>query len=294
MKRFIAAGALLLSLSLGKAASAADLEKTVAKAFAGMRGLRDMNPGQQYTLPIADKPVTGPKELFLRRRESAEILQSGLSCGCGDYAITFLRLMEAQGVPARMVDGADISTASLLNHFSGHAVVAVQDPTKHVWWLVNSTDRTVLSKNWSPKSQSFQAFNHTFWIGYNGPIAGYPARNADALQRFYTATLRKVPVSFLNQHLRRLNFSVDPSLRTDKGQFKNPHLASFLTLQSQVFQTYKVNPLQVVNVKLVRGKDDNESHIEALSKDQWRASLGLQSACSPSLLAYFEERVNAG
>jgi hypothetical protein len=250
-----------------------------------------MNPGENYTLTVHGKRETGLKENFLRRRNSDEILASGLSSGCGDYAVTFLQLMEKQGVETRLVDGAEISTASLATHFSGHAVVAVRQPGQTDWWLANPTDQTILSKHWSTQAQHFRAFGSHFWIGYCGSLASYPIHNANDLMRFYTRTLNKVPLAFLNQHLYRLNFTVDPSLRDENGAYRNPNLANFLSLQPQILKAYKVHPTHQVTVRLVRGKNDSESDLGRLPDGRWRGVIGLRSGCSPRLFSYFEQRI---
>ena len=74
--------------------------------------LRDMPNGRVYQLPVGGKIVTGQADDFLRLRSGPEILASGLACGWGDYAISFIYLMEQCGFQANLVDSAEISAQS--------------------------------------------------------------------------------------------------------------------------------------------------------------------------------------
>jgi len=117
-------------------------EQHVETVFAGLRSLKPMQAGKQYTARVSGEEETGKKERFLRRRTSQEIAKSGLSSGCGDHAILFIDRIEAKDFETLLVDAAEISSVSLRNHFSGHAVVAIrskESPKDAPWWLVDST-----------------------------------------------------------------------------------------------------------------------------------------------------------
>src|ERR1019366_1175427 len=93
--------------------------------------------GHVYSLTVGGKSITAPPDEFLRRRTGQEILESGMSDGCGDNAFAFLYLMEKQKYQAYFVDSAQISTQSLEYGFAGHAVVAVRDTGNGQWVRVD-------------------------------------------------------------------------------------------------------------------------------------------------------------
>jgi hypothetical protein len=295
-----AAGTLLFA-SLVSVLSAAVTDTTreqqVESVFAELRALKPMRPGQSYTVKVDGADETGPKEKFLRRRAVPEISASGLASGCGDYAMVFIERIEAHGFESLMVDGAEVSSASLLSHFSGHAVIAIRPKTDtgdRAWWLVDSTNLKVLSRDWSPAETSYRAMNKVFWIGYCGPLARYPVANGSELKAFYTRTLATVPPGFLNQAIRRLKFTVHPSLVGSDGKFLNPRLDRFLKLQEGILQSYHIEPKHEVAILLTAGGEGSSSDIKRSPEGDWVAQIGLQSACSPSLLAHFEAAVNRG
>lgn len=269
-------------------------EQIVQSVFSELRLLKPMQAGQQYTVQVAERTETGLKEQFLRRRTAREIRDSGLSCGCGDYALLFIERIEPLGFKSLLVDGAEISSASLQTHFSGHAVVAIRGreaASDSPWWLVDSTNLRILSRNWSPAETSFQAFGHIFWIGYCGPLSGYPVHGADELKAFYTRTLAAVPPEFYNRTLCRIEFSVAPSFVGHDTKFLNPWLADFLQMQAGIFTAYHIEPQRVVSVLLVPGDDSTSSNLKYTKAGGWIGQVGLQSSCSPSLLAYFEQTI---
>src|SRR5574340_561838 len=110
-----------------------DAGKSIEGALARVSEIRMMESRKTYTLPVSGVAVTGPKEEFLRRRTAPEVLESGLSSGCGDYAIAFTHVLEKCGFRALLIDGAEISVQSLRSRFSGHAVVAVRDDRNGRW-----------------------------------------------------------------------------------------------------------------------------------------------------------------
>lgn len=287
---------LLLCLFGPFAASASELttEQHVQTVFSELRALKPMQAGRSYTARVAGLEETGFKEQFLRRRTAQEISDSGLSCGCGDYARLFIARIEPRGFQALLVDGAEVSSASLETHFSGHAVVAIRGKEAAAdapWWLVDSTNLKILARDWSPAAKSFQAFGSVFWIGYCGPLTEYPAHNAEDLKAFYTKTLAGVPREFLGRTLCRLKFTVDPSLIAKDGAFLNPRLADFLRLQPRILAAYGIEPQREVSILLERGDDGFDSDLTYSEAAGWISHVGLQSGCSPGLLSYFEHTI---
>jgi hypothetical protein len=251
-----------------------------------------MQPRQSYTLPASGRRLTGTNDDFLRRRTADEIRQSGLSCGCGDYALVFLQAMTARGFETLLVDSAQLSLQSLASTFSGHAVVAVRPAgaKDDSWWLVDSTARRVLSRDWSSRSPSFTASGHAYWIGYCGPVADYPVRTPVELRKFYRETLARVPLPVLNETFCRFVFTIDDSLRDERGRLLNPNVDRLQPQQDHLLAQYRIQPTREVPVRLVRGKADASGTLEKV-EGQWVARVGLRSACSPSFLAYMEHIV---
>lgn len=285
---------LALTLSLIAEPATPALRQAIQHGFAAVRSLKQMRPGTTYSLPVDGVTEIGRKEQFLRRRGSDEILASKLSCGCGDNARVFLDHLERAGFETLLVDAAEISSASLLNKFSGHAVVAVREkPSKDnaPWHLVDSTNLKIISENWSPEEKSFQAFGRLFWIGYCGPASEYPVQTPDKLQRFYTTTLATVPPSVLASKLVHLNFTIDPSLLNPDKSLVNPHLSKFVELQKPIFQDNAITPTRTVPVLLKRGGDNSQTDLTFSEPEGWVALVGTKSGCSPSLLAYMEQMV---
>lgn len=270
------------------------VEQHVQGVFTQLRDLKFMQPGQSYTVRVSGAEETGLKEQFLRRRTAPEISDSGLSCGCGDNAIVFIDRLEARGFKALLVDGAEVSSGSLKDHFSGHAVVAIRSeaaPETASWWLVDSTNLKILSRDWSPTEKSFQAFGCIFWIGYCGPLAGYPVHNGEELKAFYTKTLASIPRQFLNQALFRFKFTIDTSLIGKDGLFLNPRLADFQRMQSDIFNAYGIEPEREIAIRLTRGGNGAETDLKYSNEAGWVGHLGLNSGCSLGLLSYFERVV---
>jgi hypothetical protein len=266
-------------------------DQNVQAVFAELRNLKCMQTGQSYTVRVGGTVETGPKEQFLRRRNAQEIGDSGWTSGCGDYALIFMDRIQSRGFNALLVDGAEISSGSLSDHFSGHAVVAIRSqtaPDDGAWWLVDSTNLKILSRNWSPAEKSFQAFGCVFWIGYCGPLAGYPVHGPEDLRAFYTKTLAGTPVDFLNQTLYRLKFIMDPSLMAKDGAFLNPRVAALQREQADIFSMYDIKPGREVTILLTSGSKGDTTDLIYTSEAGWVSHIGLESGCSPSLLSYFE------
>lgn len=284
----------LSTLSATAYANPETFEQHVETVFSELRTLKPMQARKHYTVRVAGEEETGAKERFLRRRTAREVAKSGLSSGCGDHAILFIERIESKGLETLLVDAAEISSASLRFHFSGHAVVAIRSkgsPKDIPWWLVDSTSLRILSRNWLPTEKSFQASGRVYWIGYCGPRSEYPVNNELELREFYAKTLATVPPSFFNRTLYRIQFNVDPSLIDNDGKYLNPRLEKFIQEQSTIFATYDIKPEREVSITLKRGGNTNESKIAYSEENGWVGHLGLKSGCSPSLLAYFEHNI---
>ncbi len=290
-----AAFALVFALSASTLALASDgsIRGDVLAVFDELRSLQPMDQAKTYTLPAQGQPLTGRNDDFLRRRTAGEVAASKLSCGCGDYAAVFAERMQARGYDTLLIDSAQISLRSLANHFDGHVVVAIRahDAAKAPWWLVDSTALNILSRHWSPDAKSFvNSSGQLFWIGYCGPVADYPVHTPDELKKFYTETLAKVPVEFLNQHFVRFVFTVDPSLLGTDGTLLNPHVARLTREQDTIFAQYGIKPGREIPVLLVRGGNDYGGDLN-LEDREWVSQVGLKSSCSPGLLDFFWQKV---
>lgn len=275
------------------ARASASLESEVRAAFAELRTLRSFEPAKTYTLWAGGREIAGKNDDFLRRRTAEEIAQSGLSSGCGDFALLFIARIEGRGCETLLVDAAEISLRSLADHFSGHAVVAVRrrEPAGAPWWLVDPTARRIISRDWSPDETSFTAGGRMFWIGYCGPLVGYAVRTPAELKRFYADTLKRVPTEVLNRTLVRLSFTIDPSLVGEGGKYLNPRLAGLLAGHDEIFARYGIEPAREIPIRLTRGGDDARSQLRYVPDKGWVSTVGLRSACSVSFLGYLDDRV---
>ena len=239
--------ALLLATPLARLAAAETeaIDSQVRALFAELRALKSMKSGERYTLPAGGKSLTGDGDDFLRRRTASEIAESGLSCGCGDYALLFIERIKPRGFDALLIDSAAITLHSLVNKFDGHVVVAIRrsEAPKSAWWLVDSTARDVISRDWSPASESFMSSSGAvYWIGYCGPVERYAVHTPDELKQFYADTLAKVPAEFFNRTLYRFTFTVDKSLVDEKGGYLNPRITRLQREQDELFAQYGIKP----------------------------------------------------
>lgn len=265
-----------------------DVRAAIDQALAETAKLKDMGNDRVFVLPVGGTVVSGKGDDFLRRRSASEILASGLASGCGDYAIAFLSLMEKCGFRANFVDSAQISTQSLESRDSGHAVVAVRDQVAGRWILADPTNHRVISYDWSPADQTFYG---NYWIGYNGPLASYPAHDHASLRAFYDRTLKSIPASVLEERLFRFRFTVDASLIGMNGIYLNPHLKDFLAGNGKFLRDEGIHPRRQVTILLVKGGDDARSTLTYSEGKGWVCTVGLKSACSPSFTAYLESVV---
>ena len=288
----------VLVVSAASWAGAADKspEGDVQTVFAELRTLKSMNQRQTYTLMARGKELTGLADDFLRRRTADEIAASKLNCGCGDFAAVFADRIHARGYDALLIDSALISLHSLVNKYDGHMVVAIRpaEAPKSPWWLVDSTALNIISRDWSPKSESFTTLSGAvYWIGYCGPVERYAVHTPDELKRFYADTLTKVPAEFFNRTLYRFTFTVDKSLVDEKGGYLNPHITRLQREQDELFARYGIKPAQEIPILLTRGGDDSSGYLSYSATGGWVSRVGLKSACSPSFLSFFDQKVRS-
>jgi hypothetical protein len=287
--------ALLLVTPLARLAASESIDSHVRAVFAELRALKSMKSDERYTLPAGGRPLTGDGDDFLRRRTANEIAASGLSCGCGDYALLFIERVKPRGFDALLIDSAAITLHSLVNKFDGHVVVAIRrsDAPTSPWWLVDSTALNVISRDWSPDSKSFtNSAGSTFWIGYCGPVEEYAVHSPAGLKKFYADTLAKVPAEFFNQHLVRFTFTIDKSLVGANGELLNPNVTRLERDQNDIFEAYGIKPAREIPILLVRGGDDASSYLDFVD-GKWVSRVGLKSACSPSFLSWLDQKAHS-
>ena len=272
-----------------KAGATVSAVEQINGAFDELSHLKDMPSSRQYELNIGGKKVMGDGDDFLRRRTGAEILDSGLSSGCGDYAIAFVRLMENRGFQTLLIDSAEVSLSSLKDHFSGHVVVAVRDSANARWLLADPTNKRIITNNWSTSDKTF--YRDRYWIGYCGPLEKYPAHSPEELKVFYTRTLADVPADFWNRHIFKFNFKIDPSLIGPDGKYLAPHLSELAENQDAALAEFNIHPEREINVLLVKGGDDSNGALKWSDDRGWICTIGLQSACSLGFVTYMQQVV---
>ena len=284
------AGCFLLCTAgaLRAAAISPGLDHAINDVFKRVDRLSPMPYGKVYTLTVGGKPMTAPPDDFLRRRTGREILESGMSDGGGDNAIAAVYLLEQQGYETRFIDSAEISTQSLAYGFSGAPMVAVRDRESGAWVRVD-----VARHEYSyPFSLSDKSFYGSYWIGFRGRLADYPAHDPRVAEEVLSGHAQTIPPEVLNQHLFRFQFTVDASLIGPDGKYRNPNLEGLLRDNGKVLAAHGVHPVNTIAITLVAGRQDAESHLEYSHGEGWVCTLGLESACGLGLVSYFEERLN--
>ena len=265
-----------------------DTGKIITGVFDKVGALQPMKEASTYTLLVGGKPMTGRANDFLRRRTAEEILQSGLTGGCGDNAIVAFYLIEKRGYQTLFIDSAQISTESLEYGFSGHAAVALHDPKADTWVFV---DPTRVEYSW-PWTVTDKAFYGNYWIGFRGRLADYPAHDPESLKKFYRDTLKTIPLEILNQTLFAFRFTVDPSLVGPGGKYLNPNLDRFLKDNGRILSAHGVHPVNEAAIRLTRGAGDSNSHLAYRDKEGWVCTVGLQSALSLGFVGMLETTLN--
>jgi len=99
-QKFAQKPALLLGIALVFLSPAALAKETtftaILSGLARVQKLQEMDNEKEYDLDARGVRMTGIPDDFLRHRTPAEILKSGLSCGCGDYAFAFYSLITSR------------------------------------------------------------------------------------------------------------------------------------------------------------------------------------------------------
>ena len=253
--------------------------------------LKPMNQRERYDLPGKGQPIQGYNDDFLRRRTGKEIIDSGLTCGCGDYALAFIEYMaKVPGWETLIVDGPEISFRALETAFSGHVVVAARQSPADKWFLVDPTNRKILDEDWSQDAKSFS--DGRFWIGYVGPMADYPAHSPEELRAFLRKALDAVPKEVFNRQIAKLNFKLDASLCGLDGKLINPNVEKLSALQGELLQKYDIHPERQHDVLLVNGPDDASGTISHEDARGWVCTVGQKSACSSGFIDYMNGRIS--
>lgn len=271
-----------------------DVRDDIKSAFDRVAGLRMMaeDGRSTYTLPARGQSLSGLCDDFLRRRTPDEILASGLSSGCGDYAAAFYGLMRQKGASLLYVDSAELSAASLLNRDNGHTGVAVKDPANGRWLLADPTNRKILSEAWSPDAKIYDGPAGRMWIGYVGRLEDYPVKSHDELKAFYDRTLRAVPAAVWDEELVRLEFSTGPSMLGPDGAYLNARCPQFLQRYGGVYDQLGVHPKRRAQVLF------SDESLNAAGKDcrrtgagSWECFVKRAAAMSPGWFSYIETQV---
>ncbi len=273
------------------ATAAASARDDVDAALAQVAKLKLMKAGSTYSLPARGAVLTGSSADFLCRREPNEILSSGFSAGCGDHAAAFYGLLTAKGLSLRYIQAVELSVTSLLERFSGHTAVAVEDAQTAKWILVDPTNNKILSMDWDPSSRIFHSPAGRFWIGYIGRLEDYPIKTPAQLKTSFRRTLRMVPVTDWDQEVVRLDFKADTSLRRTDGSFVNPRWPAFIERYSQVYDDLGLQPGNRVTVEFADGGPGWQGDCKRIRSDSFKCSVGRESALNQQWFSWVERYV---
>lgn len=285
MSKFAAALILLLAVP----ARATKFGDAIDAALVEVGKLSMMKPGQTYTLSVNGNARSGQGDDFLRMREPDEILSSGLSSGCGDYAAAFYGLMRKAGAKDIIfIDSVQLTAYSLINRDDGHTGVAVRDPEIGRWVLVDPTNGRLLSYDWTPKAaQIYSGPAGRMWIWYAGRLENYPAKDHAGLRARYDAALKSVPPQVWERELVHLVFEKDSSL-------KNPRADAFIERYEKALSSLAASPKRKARVRLTDGGPGYTGSCERKAAGDWDCSVGHDSGMSPAFLSYIERRVASG
>jgi hypothetical protein len=260
-----------------------------------VRKLQPMDNRKQYELEVSGSRVTAFPDDFLRRRTPAEILKSGLSCGCGDYAFAFYSLVESKGFEAIYIDAVALNYSAVENGDSGHTGVAVKDPDSGNWILVDPTYDKIVSGDWDPASALYESPAGRFWIGYKGPLDKYPVTGHPGLRAFYAETLKSVPKDVWEKALLAFDFTVDDSLKTKDGGYSNPNTEAFLTRPARTFAALGIHPSRTVKVTLkFSGKKTGGDEMVPEADGSWTCLVQEHSRMSAGLTDWIMARILRG
>ena len=280
--------ALLLGIALVFLSPAALAKETtytaILSGLARVQKLQEMDNEKEYDLDARGVRMTGVPDDFLRHRTPAEILQSGLSCGCGDYAFAFYSLITSRGFEAIYIDAAALNYTAIERGDSGHTGVAVRDKESGNWVLVDPTNNKILSADWNPASPIYESIPGRFWIGYKGPLNKYPVKDHAALRKFYNDTLNTVPRAVWEKELLAFDYRVDDSLKRKDGSYSNPNMEAFLARPARILKTLGVHPSQTVTVTLKSWvRKTGNSDVVRNADGSWTCYVSEHSAMSVSL-----------
>lgn len=280
--------ALWFRVALLVAATSVCAKDTVLTAIlsnlAQVQRLQPMDNRRQYDLEAKGVVVTGLSDDFLRRRTPAEILKSGLSCGCGDCAYAFYSLMEAKGFQVMYIDAVSLSYGAVEHGDSGHTAVAVKDGLSENWILVDPTYNKIVSADWDPSSMLYESPAGRFWIGYKGPLDKYPVANHESLRAFYVEPLKTVPKQVWEKVLLAFDFSVDDSLKTKDGAYSSTHMETFLARPEKIYKALGIHPIRRVKVTLrSAAKQTGRDELVQEPDGAWTCFVADRGAMSASL-----------
>lgn len=169
----------------------------IQKAFDCVAKLSLMDQEKIYRLRVGRDLVTAYSDDFLRRRTGKEILTSGLSSGCGDFAIAFYSLMKKKGYEASFIESVRLSADALRTRNNGHTGVAIFDEARQAWILTDPTSQEIVQKNWNPDEKIYL---DRYWIGFVGELDDYPAHNHEELKNFYGEIFETIPTDVLEEY----------------------------------------------------------------------------------------------
>lgn len=285
MNKKLLLSCLLTSMpSLGYAAGDAILAE-IRSAMDRVKILKMMEADKIYELPTRESSLRGKNDDFLRRRSPQDILNSGLSSGCGDFAAAFYYLMRNKGIKVLYLDAVELSAHSLMNRFNGHTGVAVLDSKSGHWVLVDPTNHEIVSENWDIRSKIYE---DRYWIWYLGTLEDYPAKDPNELKAFYDKALKSIPPEIWEERLVRLDFSLDSSMRRN-GSLANPHSQEFLDKYSTLYERLDISPRRRINVILAdSGLEDEGGNCLPYMRGLFCAN-GRKSAMSQGWFAWIEK-----
>lgn len=266
---------------------AGEVRALVERGLRNMARIERMDSMKVYTLPVADGTWTGRAGTFLRRRTGEQVIESRLSTGCGDNALAFCRMMRSRGVKALVIDGVEMSIASLWHENSGHVVSAVWDEHDDKWILADPSRQKVLAADWLIDSPTFTSGPRRYYVGLRCPPEEYPLEGPPGAKRFYRRTLDAVPKATWRDYLIGIRFVVDDSMRTEDGGALNPRVPEFVEATADALATRDIEPDRWVSVRIVPARGTAISHVRHTDKG-WTLVAGTGSAMGPSLLRHVE------
>lgn len=283
--------AVVVALALSPASAKETALTAILDGLATVGRLRPFESGKVYEVAARGEKLSGRNDDFLRRRTPEEILASGYSCGCGDYAFAFYRLMKQKGFEVRYIDAAALTYKSVLDHFDGHTAVAVKEGGSGNWILVDPTFGKIISGDWDPGSKLYIGPAGSYWIGYRGALEEYPVRGPQQLKEFYSRTLATVPKDVWDSELR-LRFVAGKTMAARP----NPRLPRFLESVETVYRTVSLDPARPVLVTLEDGGDrpSEDGGDTSCAKDQegrWSCTISRKAGMSPGLIDWIARQV---